>query len=107
MDKTSPKLVSPEAGLLRIETARSGVFKFQAGVDLDALQLMLMRVEDAHRRFASMPILPNMAIQLEKEVEVSSVFGTNSIEGGDVSEAETAQILENPAQINALLQQKL
>jgi Fic family protein len=81
---------------LRIETLRSGFFVFQAGVDAGALQPLIDRVEDAHRRFSSVPILPDIATQLEKEVVVSSVFGTNTIEGGTLTEAETALVLETP-----------
>jgi len=79
-----------------IETYRSGSFKFQVGVDLPALRPLLDRVEDAHSRFASVPILPDIANALEQEVLVSSVFGTNTIEGGTLTEQETAAILQNP-----------
>jgi len=79
--------------MLRVETHRSGVFTFQSGIDLDYIQPMLERVEDAHARFSSMPIIPDVATKLEKEVLVSSVFGTNTIEGGTLTEAETADVI--------------
>lgn len=81
---------------LRVETSRSGFFTFRAGVDLNVLQPLIDRVEDAHRRFSSVPILPDLATQLEKEVVVSSVFGTNTIEGGTLTEEETAHVLDAP-----------
>lgn len=81
---------------LRVETSLSGFFVFRAGVDLNVLQPLIDRVEDAHRRFSSVPILPDLATQLEKEVVVSSVFGTNTIEGGTLTEEETAYVLEAP-----------
>ena len=81
---------------LRVETFRSGIFIFQSGVDIAALQPLIDRVEDAHRRFSSVPILPDVATLLEKEVLVSSVFGTNTIEGGTLTEAETADALDAP-----------
>ena len=81
---------------LRIETFRSGIFVFQSGVDIVGLQPLIDRVEDAHRRFAGVPILPDIAASLEKEVLVSSVFGTNTIEGGTLTEEETANVLDAP-----------
>jgi Fic family protein len=76
-----------------IETFRSGVFTFQIGVDMARIQPLLQRVEDAHARFASVPILPDVATRLEREVVASSVFGTNTIEGGTLTEEETAAII--------------
>jgi len=81
---------------LRVETFRSGIFVFQSGVDIAALQPFIDRVEDALHRFSSVPILPDVAASLEKEVLVSSVFGTNTIEGGTLTEAETADVLDTP-----------
>ncbi|MFA7242070.1 MAG: Fic family protein [Sulfuricellaceae bacterium] len=81
---------------LRVETFRSGIFVFQSGVNIAALQPLIDRVEDAHRRFSSVPILPDVAASLEKEVLVSSVFGTNTIEGGTLTEEETADALDAP-----------
>ncbi len=77
-----------------VETFRSGVFAFQIGVDLARIQPLLQRVEDAHARFASVPILPDVATRLEREVVVSSIFGTNTIEGGTLTEEETAVVID-------------
>lgn len=82
--------------VLRVETFRSGVFVFRVGVDFAAEQPMIDRIEDAHRRFAAIPVLPAIVTQLEKEVLVSSVFGTNTIEGGTLTEEETAAVLAAP-----------
>lgn len=84
-----------------IETFRSGIFVFQAGVNLAAAQPLIDRIEDAHKRFASTPILPDIATQLEREVLVSSVFGTNTIEGGTLTEDETAAVLDTPGYATA------
>ncbi len=81
---------------LRVETFRSGIFVFRVGVDFSAAQPMIDRIEDAHRRFAAIPVLPAIVTQLEKEVLVSSVFGTNTIEGGTLTEEETAAVLAAP-----------
>lgn len=79
-----------------VETHRSGIFKFQAGIDINHLESMINRVNDAHHSFSTLPILPDWANMLEKEIVVSSVFGTNTIEGGTLSEEETAAVLESP-----------
>lgn len=86
----------PENDLLRIETHRSGVFKFQAGINGVALQPLLDRIEDAHRRISGMPVLPDVAIKLEREILVDSVYGTNTIENGGLTEEETAAALDAP-----------
>ncbi|MCZ7655321.1 MAG: hypothetical protein M5R42_15175 [Rhodocyclaceae bacterium] len=64
---------------LRVETDRFGPFTFQVGVDLEDLAVPLQRWRDAHELFIKTP-LNQVASQLEKEVVVSSVFGTNTIE---------------------------
>lgn len=90
----------------RVETDRFGPFIFQAGIDPSQVQLMLQRVEDAHVRFVASP-LSQVANQLEREVVVSSVFGTNTIEGGTLSEDETASALAlDPAQIKEVEQRR-
>lgn len=91
----------------RIETDRFGPFVFQTGVAAGGLELALQRVEDAHERFTASP-LAQVASRLEKEVVVSSVFGTNTIEGGTLTEDETADALAlDPAQMREVEQQRV
>jgi len=91
---------------LRVETQRSGPFIFQLGTDLSALTLAVQRVEDAHERFAASP-LSQVANQLEREVMVRSIFGTNTIEGGALSEEETEAALHlDPAQVQEIEQRR-
>lgn len=96
------------AGLVRrVETDRFGPFVFQPGVTVADLEVSLHRVADAHDRFVASP-LSQVANRLEKEVVVSSVFGTNTIEGGTLSEEETASALVlDPAQVQAVEQQRV
>jgi len=83
----------------RIETLRSGVFKLQMGLEQEDVALLYQRIEDAQKRFKESP-LSHVASSLEKEVVVSSVFGTNTIEGGTLTEEETEQALSlSPEQI--------
>jgi len=90
----------------RIETHQFGVFKLQQGLDVAPVDVLLQRVQDAQDRFSASP-LSSVATQLEKEVVVSSVFGTNTIEGGELSEQETEQALSlSPEQIQNIQQQR-
>lgn len=89
-------MITPKDDLLRVETHRSGIFKFQVGINTAALQPLLDRIEDAHRRLSSMPILPDVAAKLEREILVDSVYGTNTIESGGLTEEETAAVLDAP-----------
>lgn len=84
---------------LRVETARSGPFTFQLGVALDTVTPLLERVEDVHELFKASP-LATVANSLEKAILASSIYGTNTIEGGQLSERETAEVLEmDPSQL--------
>jgi Fic family protein len=78
---------------LRIETDRFGPFILTPGVSLERLAAVIQRVDDTHQRFIGSP-LSQIATELEKEVVVSSIFGTNTIEGGTLSEEETRNVLE-------------
>jgi Fic family protein len=86
----SPEIVEHR---LTVETARFGPFVFQVGVDPGAIETPYLRVADAQRRFQGSP-LSQVANRLEREVVTTSVFGTNSIEGGTLSEEETRHALD-------------
>ncbi|MEW6426915.1 MAG: Fic family protein [Thermodesulfobacteriota bacterium] len=91
----------------RVETVRFGPFVFQVGADHDALALPLQRVIDAQERFRVSP-LSEVASRLEPEVLVSSVFGTNRIEAGKLTEEETATALElSPEQVESIEQRRV
>jgi Fic family protein len=92
--------------LRRIETYKFGHFKLQLGLECADVAMILQRVQDAQNRFKSSP-LSSVATRLEKEVVVSSVFGTNTIEGGELSEQETEQALSlSPEQISNIQQKR-
>lgn len=85
----------------RVETSRFGPFTFQVGVDQREAALLLQRVADAQGRFLSSP-LSQVANRLEQEVLVSSIFSTNTIEGGTLTEEETKDALDlDPTQVQA------
>ena len=83
----------------RTETSRFGPFMFRIGVNPEDIAPLYQRVLDAHTRFNSSPLY-QVANKLELEVVVSSIFGTNSIEGGTLTEEETQIALElDPATV--------
>jgi Fic family protein len=84
---------------LKIETNRSGVFTFQVAVDLELIQPLIDKINYGHRLFSSLPLLPEIAAQLEKETLLSSIHGTDTIEGGTLTEDEIAQVIESTHEI--------
>jgi Fic family protein len=83
----------------RVETSRFGPFTFQIGVDQREAAMPLQRVVDAQARFMSSPFF-QVADRLEQEVLVSSIFSTNTIEGGTLTEEQTKDALNlDPAQV--------
>jgi len=100
-----PKIV-PSYCELRVDTDRFGPFTYQVGLDWEGLAVPIQRVEDAHELFIKTP-LNQVASRLEKEVVVSSVFGTNTIEGGRLTEDETATALDiDPALVKEVEQRR-
>lgn len=85
---------------VRVATERSGPFMFQIGVDFNVIALPLREVEVGHQYFTLTPILPELAVQLEREVVASSVYGTTTIEGGTLTEEETAAVLDESPPIS-------
>ncbi|PIP07101.1 MAG: cell filamentation protein Fic, partial [Syntrophobacteraceae bacterium CG23_combo_of_CG06-09_8_20_14_all_50_8] len=100
MDISGDKVLSGDIKK-RVETSRFGPFTFQVGVDQREAAMLLQRVADAQMRFLSSP-LSQVANRLEQEVLVSSIFSTNTIEGGTLTEEETKDALDlDPAQVQA------
>jgi len=92
--------------LKRVDTYKFGVFKFQLGLSNTGIETIYRRVQDAQDRFRVSP-LASVATRLEKEVIVSSVFGTNTIEGGELSEQDTEQALSlSPEEIQNIEQRR-
>lgn len=85
----------------RVETARFGSFTFQVGTKLAEAGIHIQRVSDAQERFLSSP-LSQVANRLEQEVLVRSIFSTNTIEGGTLTEEETKDALAiDPRRVQA------
>ena len=95
------KTISSNNIAKRVETARLGPFTFQVGADPNEASMPLQRVTDAQKRFLSSP-LSQVANRLEQEVLVSSIFSTNTIEGGTLTEEETKKALDlDPTRVQA------
>ena len=60
----------------------------------------MQRVRDASLRFDSVPMVNEIAMRLEKEVVVSSIYGTNTIEGGIQTEEEIEVIISSEVSNN-------
>jgi len=105
MDIISDKILSNNI-IRRIETTRSGPFIFQVGINGKEAFVPGQRVADAQKRFMSSP-LSQVANHLEQEVLVSSIFSTNTIEGGTLTEEETKEALDlDPKRVQAEEQQR-
>ena len=86
--------------LLKIETHRSGIFIFQIAIDFERMQPLIDKVNYGHRLFSSLPLLPEIAAQLERETLLSSIHGTDTIEGGTLTEDEILQVMESAPEVN-------
>ncbi|MBS3963680.1 MAG: Fic family protein [Methylomonas sp.] len=80
--------------ILTVETHRSGIFTFQTGLKLAQLQPLIDKIDYGHRLFSSLPLLPDVTATLEKETLLSSIHGTDTIEGGTLTEDEISQVIE-------------
>lgn len=106
MNKMSDLSVFP-GNPQKVDTARFGPFTFQVAVDAKVVQTLLLRVGDAHARLIGSP-LAQVANQLEREILVSSIFSTNTIEGGQLSEEETRVALDlDPEKVQAVQQRRV
>lgn len=79
---------------LRVMTYKSGSFTFGLWSDIAKLTPLIDRINDAQSRFNKIPTLPYIIDELQEKVLASSIYSTNTIEGGEYSESETAHILQ-------------
>lgn len=92
---------------MKVEPSRFGPFTFSIGLEASAPVMLLQRLADAQARFSSSP-LSQVASRLEQEVLASSIFSTNSIEGGTLSEEETKDALDaDPKDVEAQEQRRV
>lgn len=91
---------------LRVMTYRSGSFTFALGCLPD--EALLNRIDDAQLRFNKTPKAAQILDRIQEKVLVSSVYSTNTIEGGEFSEEETSNILHTaPKEIQKSAEKRL
>lgn len=91
---------------LRVMTYRSGSFTFTLGCLPD--RALLDRIDDAQLRFNKTPKAAHIIDQIQEKVLVSSVYSTNTIEGGEFSEEETSTILHtDPKDVQKTAEKRL
>lgn len=106
--KIMTKLSTNKADRWRIDTHRSGPFTFEVGVDMNEVDFLLTRVEDAYDRFYAAPFFNELIDELESLSLVSAVHSTNTIEGATFTIKETAETMKLTAdQIQNEQQQRI
>lgn len=77
----------------RVDTFKSGPFTFSLNYDQAKLGENIIRAKGLFSTIREIPILPNLASQLEEELIRKSIFGTAAIEGNPLSEEAVKKIL--------------
>src|SRR5699024_1547500 len=91
---------------LRVMTHKSGSFTFTLGCVPD--EALLKRIDDAQSRLNKTSTLQQNIDQIQEKVLVSSVYNTDTIEGGVFSEEETSNILKTtPKEIQRSAEKRL
>lgn len=76
-----------------VDTFKSGPFTFSLNYDHIKLSDSIIRAKVLFFTVREIPILPNLASQLEEELIRRSIFGTAAIEGNPLSEEAVKKIL--------------
>jgi len=79
----------------RVETFKSGPIIFSSRYDKDKLQGPLIEAKILYTAIAGIPILPNLASDLEEDLIKKSIFGTAAIEGNPLSEEDVKKVLSD------------
>jgi len=77
----------------KIETFKSGPFALSLNYNREKLKESLVKAKVLYYTIAEIPILPNLASRLEKELIKKSIFGTAAIEGNPLSEEQVKGVL--------------
>ena len=77
----------------RVDTFKSGPFVFSLKYDQAKIQSALIQARVLFVTIGEIPVLPNLASQLEEELIRKSIFGTAAIEGNPLSEEAVNKIL--------------
>lgn len=77
----------------KVDTFKSGPFVFSLNYDRDRLSRLIGEAIMLYRTVADIPILPDMAAELEEELIRKSIFSTAGIEGNPLSQEKVDKIL--------------
>ncbi len=82
---------------LKLMTFKSGKFIFSRKCDSPEIDLLLMEATIHYATIADLPILPDLASQLDQELIRRSIHGTAAIEGNPLSEEQVGEVLSGEA----------
>ena len=85
--------ISDNSLVKKVLTLKSGKFVFSNRFNKQRLFELLIEAKILCRTINDLPILPDIASQLEEEVIRKSIFGTAAIEGNPLKEEQVNQIL--------------
>lgn len=83
----------------KVLTLKSGKFMFSRRISDRKLLRLLTEASVLYRTVIDLPILPNLASDLEEELVRRSIFGTAALEGNPLTEREVEQIISKPDSI--------
>jgi Fic family protein len=75
-------------------THKAGKFEFSCEYDEQRIRPLQVEAQVLYRTVADLPILPDMASQLEEELIRRSIFGTAAIEGNSLSQEQVDVVLK-------------
>jgi len=80
----------------KVLTYKSGKFVFSKKFSEEKLSHLLIEAGVLYSTISELPILPNLASQLEEELIRRSIFTTAAIEGNPLTEEEVANVISEP-----------
>lgn len=80
----------------KVLTFKSGQFIFSQKFSREKLSNSLIEARVLYNTVIDLPILPQLATEIEEEMIIRSIFGTAAIEGNPLIEEKVAEILSKP-----------
>ena len=75
-------------------TVKSGKFYFNEKYDFSQINSLLVRATVLNETIVDLPILPELASQIEPDIMYSSIYGTAAIEGNPVTREDVKKIAQ-------------
>ncbi len=80
--------------VIKVSIFKSGFFTFSSKFSLRELQALRVEARVLYDTIKDLPILPEIASQLEQDLIRRSIFSTAAIEGNPLSEEKVSNVLE-------------